>query len=546
VTQEGYDYNIINPTPVEYVRSAKNGYAMYSVNMWKDPKVLATMEHDEDVWSICAHEDLPNLDVYFKADKKDEGILDQAITIFSLDCRSIDYESYGVTGFIVAMDKFGNVVNALPHSKGAPGGLTLGRSEGISMYNTTTAILAAVHGGFLWNYVTGELEALPFVADTHSLVYRWDDNKYYGMYSDAESRKTHSPQGMGAFDGNTGANKMDDPAYPGWGYLDDSHLNYLTVDGPFAYGSSRGESTLYKINMRTNQKVWALGGRDSNFTIYGINGQPYDTKLHKYAPERYPWNHQHKFQYLGDGFFSLFDNNVGTGHDQVEKPWGKSSRLVVLHVNEETMQAREVFSHPTGDSAMSYGGTDPLPSGNVLATSYVDWVHPADPDHRYHCNVWEVNMETHEVEWRLGFRGLNPLEPVNLQSPYPHYFYDPTNPDGHVPTGWNIYTADRAYPTVFARRLCLARGGAALRFSPFNTVRTQSDHPGAAALFAAGSDSPAAQKAFLYQRGWLDRPEEIEVPPPLRGGPARLTLNNRWGNAWEEKVDLAALPACNG
>jgi len=173
-------------------------------------------------------------------------------------------------------------------------------------------------------------------------------------------------------------------------------------------------------------------------------------------------------------------------------------------------------------------------------------VHPADPDHRYHCNVWEVNMETHEVEWRLGFRGLNPLEPVNLQSPYPHYFYDPTNPDGHVPTGWNIYTADRAYPTVFARRLCLARGGAALRFSPFNTVRTQSDHPGAAALFAAGSDSPAAQKAFLYQRGWLDRPEEIEVPLPLQGGPARLTLNNRWGNAWEEEVDLAALPACNG
>ncbi|CAN0040397.1 unnamed protein product [Heterosigma akashiwo] len=544
--QVGYDFGLLQPTPTEYVRTAKDGYMMLSVNMWEDPRIqeflMANRKYQEEIWSICVHPDQPNLDIYFKADKQAEGPLDEAITIFALDCRSIDPERYGVLGFVVAIDKAGNIVNVMSTDD-----KEVGRVEGISMYDTNTALLSAYHAAYLWNFRTGELTQLPFAADTHSLVYSWDDDNYYGMYSDAASRKDHTPQGAGSFNGRTGLSRLEDPTIPGWGpFFDKIHMNYLTIEGDYAYCSSRAKSALSKVDMRTNEKIWTLGGagQENDFTIYDINGNPYPKDFKsgdEDAALKRPWNHQHKFQHLGMGFYSLFDNNVGDGHEQVPKPWGTSSRNVILYVDEASRQAWEVFSHPTGDNAMSYGGTDLLPSGNVLTTSYVDWVHPADPDHQYHVNIWEVSTATNEVEWRAGFKGFNPVAPENLRDPYPHYFFDPLNPDGHVPTLWNIYTADRAYSTVFALHLCSARGGAAVRFSPFNTVRTQNDAPGVAYLLDP-QGQVAAQKPFMYQKAWLDRPEEIEVPLGLAR--FQLGLNNQWDNPWAQDVDMHTLQAC--
>jgi len=538
-SRAGYDFNIIQPPPPRNqirtpVKSNSNpdGFTKYTYNLFDHPLVLQAARYSkypQDVANLCFGP-APNVDIYIKEDKVSPDVYgDFGLNVFALDCRSLESgPQYRLLGFIAVMDMYGNLVNAL--SWNVWGGSEV---ECVNMFNTTTVLFTTQRAAYHWDYTTNALVMLPFASDTHSLVYRYTDDRYYGLFSDKYAIEYHNAQAAVAFDPYTGTNSIIDPNYPGWSfYYGESHFNYLSVDGDFAYASSRQLNSLIKINMRTNQIEWFLGGSGSSFTIYDINGNPYPSRVDKSDFVHLPWGHQHKFQTLGNNYFSLFDNNVGNDHKvRTMKPWGSSSRNVILYVDEETMQAWEIYSYIIGDDAMSYGCTEVLPSGNILTNSYVDWVYPTVEDQQYHVNIWEISRETNEPVWRIGFKGLNPVTPQDVSSPYPHYFSDPMNPDSAAPTGWNIYNVDRVYQTVSLINICVgnSNGKTVIQFAPFNTIKTQADAPGV--VYVSQNGNIIGKGNFYFQRSWLARPEQVVVDANLHSYEGvSITVNNQWNN----------------
>jgi hypothetical protein len=266
--------------------------------------------------------------------------------------------------------------------------------------------------------------------------------------------------------------------------------------------------------------------------------------------ESLPWNHQHKFQHWDDQYFSLFDNNVGEGHEFVNKPWGLSSRMVVLYVDQATLTAWEVFSYPVGDRGRSYGGTDATPSGNLLGSCYVDWVFPSDEDHQYHENIWEVNPKG-ELAMRIGFKGLNLVQPDDTTNPHPHYVRNVHDAKADLMSvGWNIYTAERTYPRPVVNQPCQFRsddGGLAISFIPFNTIKSQEDYPGGAYLSVTNSGEYFTSQNFYFQKAFLPRPMSLAIPPENENQPITLTVVNHWQEYNDFELGVASqLPACPG
>uniref|UniRef100_A0A7S3XXJ8 Uncharacterized protein n=1 Tax=Heterosigma akashiwo TaxID=2829 RepID=A0A7S3XXJ8_HETAK len=489
-------------------------YVKYSADLFAHPKVQAAFDDVkriayQHVYDTCFGPE-NNMDAYINEKVMDNDLMfNDGMTVFNLDCR--DAEANPLIAFIVILDKQGQIVNV--HNPP-------NRAESVNMYSTDTVLFSCISKGgqWLWNWKTDATTKLPWTMDAHTLNYVAATGNFYGL----DRGDKFSPSTAVGY--SSDGDRI-------WEYENEgSHINFLSIDGDYAYLSLRSFSCLVKVDMRTNQVIETIGGLDSDFTITDITGE---------VSTEGGWSHQHKFQHLDDKYASLFDNHVNNEKSFIED---SNSHMRVLKIDSEAKTVSEVFAFDTGDKSRIYGGADVLPSGNVLGNSYPMVVEPAVEDRQYHVNVWEVNMATNEADWRLAFKGRNPVDPANLRDPYPHYFYDPENPDGRVPTGWNIYTADRAYPTVFALNLCSANGGRSLRFSPFNTVRTQEDAPGVAAVVLGGGE-PVAQKAFLYQKAWLNRPEEIDVPAGA-GATFTFWMNNQWDNQWAQEVNMAALETC--
>jgi hypothetical protein len=132
------------------------------------------------------------------------------------------------------------------------------------------------------------------------------------------------------------------PALP----FDYMHINAATLD---ADGnlllSGRDTWAVYKVDRRTGEIKWRLGGKRSTF---------------KLSPgARFAW--QHDVERRADGTISLFDNGASP-------PVRKRSRGLVLAVDEQTKTARAVkqYQHPRGLLAANQGSLQTLPNGNVF------------------------------------------------------------------------------------------------------------------------------------------------------------------------------------
>jgi outer membrane protein assembly factor BamB len=80
------------------------------------------------------------------------------------------------------------------------------------------------------------------------------------------------------------------------------HINavHLDTDGNLLI-SSRHTWTVYKVNRRTGQIMWELGGKQSSFTLRAAPGQVLDS-----AGEIFAW--QHDPEGLGHGIYTVFDD----------------------------------------------------------------------------------------------------------------------------------------------------------------------------------------------------------------------------------------------
>ena len=128
------------------------------------------------------------------------------------------------------------------------------------------------------------------------------------------------------------------------------HINSVDVDRDgHLLISARRTSTVYKVDRKSGEVIWRLGGEKSDFAM----GEGTD------------FAYQHDARRQADGTITLFDN-YGPNDEE------DRSRAVVLEVNEETMEAalvREYFAPAGMPIADTQGNVQILPNGNV----FVGW-----------------------------------------------------------------------------------------------------------------------------------------------------------------------------
>src|SRR5215211_3564714 len=140
--------------------------------------------------------------------------------------------------------------------------------------------------------------------------------------------------------------------YPGIDYF---HLNSIDVDHDNnLLISARETSAVYKIDRKTGEIIWRLGGKKSDFEM---------------GPgSRFAF--QHDARRLPDGTISIFDNGSLVFENGTPKAV-EESRAIVLEVDEDKMKAKlvSVYTHPDKKYADAAGNMQVLPNGNV----FVGW-----------------------------------------------------------------------------------------------------------------------------------------------------------------------------
>ena len=143
------------------------------------------------------------------------------------------------------------------------------------------------------------------------------------------------------------------PLSADWDYV---HLNSIDVDRDSnLLVSARNTHTIYKLDRKSGQIIWRLGGKHSDFQV---------------APEAvFAWQHDARRQ--PDGTITMFDNGDSL------------SRALQLNVDEKARRVtlQRAFAHPSKLHASSQGNVQVLPGGNVLvgwgAQPYVSEFSPA-------------------------------------------------------------------------------------------------------------------------------------------------------------------------
>jgi hypothetical protein len=130
------------------------------------------------------------------------------------------------------------------------------------------------------------------------------------------------------------------------------HANAIEVDDDGnLLVSARNTSAIYKVDRRSGEIIWRMGGKRSDFEI---------------APEAvFGW--QHDIRRRPDGTLTLFDN----ANQSTDAPSGRPSRAIVVSADEGTMMVNLVreYPHPSPLVVSSQGNMQLLPSGEF----FVGW-----------------------------------------------------------------------------------------------------------------------------------------------------------------------------
>jgi hypothetical protein len=123
------------------------------------------------------------------------------------------------------------------------------------------------------------------------------------------------------------------------------HINSIDVyDEDHLLISARRTCAVYKVDRKTGEVVWRLGGKNSDFKM----GAGVRTTL------------QHDARRNSDGTITIFDNGDVNRVDQ--------SRAIMIEVDEDKMSASLVheYTHPDRLLSDTQGNVQVLPKGNVL------------------------------------------------------------------------------------------------------------------------------------------------------------------------------------
>ncbi|HYZ03938.1 MAG TPA: arylsulfotransferase family protein [Rubrobacter sp.] len=123
------------------------------------------------------------------------------------------------------------------------------------------------------------------------------------------------------------------------------HINSIDVyDDGHLLISARRTSTVYKVDRKTGEVLWRLGGKNTGFDMGGGTRTDY----------------QHDARYHDNGIITIFDN--GSVNKDVQ------SRGIVVEIDEAAMSATFVgeYTHPDKIFSDTQGNVQVLPNGNVF------------------------------------------------------------------------------------------------------------------------------------------------------------------------------------
>ena len=200
----------------------------------------------------------------------------------------------------------------------------------ITVYNAVPRDLSSVGGsedGLAWQGIIQELDI-----ETGEVLFEWHSIDHVDL---DETYATPSQ------DGRTG--------------LDYFHINSVEVDhDDNLLVSARETSTVYRIDRKSGEIIWRLGGKKSDFQM---------GKGARFA-------FQHDARRLPDGNISIFDN----GNTVFKKGLPEAveeSRGIILELDKRKMSASLVgeYTHPDKQYADAAGNVQVLPNGAV----FVGW-----------------------------------------------------------------------------------------------------------------------------------------------------------------------------
>jgi hypothetical protein len=200
----------------------------------------------------------------------------------------------------------------------------------ITVYSPVPRDLSSIGGlkdDTLWQGIIQELDI-----ESGEVLFEWHSLDHVGL---DESYATLSQDGSRGFD------------YFHINSIDVDHDNNLLV-------SARQTFAVYKIDRKSGEIIWRLGGKNSDFEM-GPGSR---------------FSFQHDARRLPDGSISIFDNGNTVFHGLVPKAV-EGSRGIVLDVDEKKMKASLVreYIHPNKQYADASGNVQLLPNSNV----FVGW-----------------------------------------------------------------------------------------------------------------------------------------------------------------------------
>jgi hypothetical protein len=187
-------------------------------------------------------------------------------------------------------------------------------------YHETTADLTAVKGAKQGRIVTCHAQVLDLA--TGKATFDWNALEHVAVQESYQ----HAPRS-------------------GKNLYDFFHMNSLQMlsDGSILI-SARNTWTVYRVNGKTGEIIWRMGGKKSDFQIE--------------AAARFAW--QHHATMLSSTEMTVFDNSTTK-----QAP----SRGLLLSVDESamTVSLTQEFKAPTGFYAGTLGSVQMMPNGNVFA-----------------------------------------------------------------------------------------------------------------------------------------------------------------------------------
>ena|SRR5215218_1498236 len=200
----------------------------------------------------------------------------------------------------------------------------------ITIYSPVPTDLTPVGGplnGLAWQGIIQELDI-----ETGEVIFEWRSLEHVGFDETYAELMQDGRSGFDYFHINS---------------IDVDHDNNLLV-------SARETFAVYKIDRKSGEIIWRLGGKKSDFEM-GPGAR---------------FAFQHDARRLPDGTISIFDNGTTIFHDDLPEAI-EESRAIVLEVDEDKMKAKlvSVYTHPDKKYADAAGNTQVLPNGNV----FVGW-----------------------------------------------------------------------------------------------------------------------------------------------------------------------------